>query len=42
MGKSCVPYKKMDDIPDELLGELKNKMTVDQWIEIYELALKKN
>ena len=41
MGKSCIRFKKMDEIPYELIGELVNKMTVDEWIETYENALKK-
>ena len=28
MGKSCIRFKKMDDIPYELLAELVGKMTV--------------
>lgn len=42
MGKSCIRFKKMDDIPYELLGELSTKMTVDEWIKNYESVLKKN
>lgn len=41
MGKSCVRFKKMDDIPFELIAELSKKMTVDEWINIYENNLKK-
>ncbi|MEL6557393.1 MAG: DUF1801 domain-containing protein [Bacteroidota bacterium] len=36
MGKSCVRLKKMDQMPYELIGELCTKMTVDEWIKIYE------
>lgn len=36
MGKSCVRFKKPEQIPLGLLGELASKMTVDQWIETYE------
>lgn len=36
MGKSCVRFKKMDDIPFELIAELSKKMPVDEWINIYE------
>lgn len=42
MGKSCVRFKYMDDIPFELVGELTRKMSVKQWIEIYEQNIKKN
>jgi uncharacterized protein YdhG (YjbR/CyaY superfamily) len=36
MGKSCIRFKKMDEIPYELIGELVSKMTVSDWISIYE------
>jgi uncharacterized protein YdhG (YjbR/CyaY superfamily) len=41
MGKSCIRFKNMDDIPYKLLGELASKMTVDEWIAIYESNFKK-
>lgn len=41
MGKSCIRFKKMDQIPYELLGELLTKMTVNQWIERYDAILTK-
>lgn len=41
MGKSCVRFKKMDDIPLELLAEVSKKMTVVDWINIYEANFKK-
>ena len=41
MGKSCVRFKKMDDIPYELIGELVRKMTPEQWIEMYEANVKR-
>lgn len=36
MGKSCIRFKWIDDIPFELIGELSGKMTAEDWIEIYE------
>jgi uncharacterized protein YdhG (YjbR/CyaY superfamily) len=42
MGKSCIRFKNMDDIPFELIGELTSKMTADEWIDLYETNLKKN
>ena len=36
MGKSCVRYKKPEDIPFELIGELASKITPDEWIRLYE------
>lgn len=41
MGKSCIRFKKLDQIPYELIGELMRKMTVKEWIAIYENDLKK-
>ena len=42
MGKSCIRFKKTEDIPFELIGALMKKMTVSDWIERYEmLYLKK-
>ena len=41
MGKSCVRFKYMDDIPYDLIGELMKKITVDEWIAKYEKAIKK-
>ena len=40
MGKSCIRFKKMDDIPFKLLGELFTKLSPDQWISIYEDRVK--
>lgn len=36
MGKSCIRFKKMDDVPYELIGELAAKVTVEDWIATYE------
>ncbi|MBK6362689.1 MAG: DUF1801 domain-containing protein [Saprospiraceae bacterium] len=41
MGKSCIRFNKIDDIPYKLIGELMQKMSVDDWINIYEKELKK-
>ena len=40
MGKSCMRYKKSEDIPFDLIGELASKMTVDDWIKLYETNFK--
>ncbi len=42
MGKSCVRYKKVEDIPYKLIGELCTKMTPDDWIECYTKLLKRS
>ncbi len=41
MGKSCIRFKKMDDIPYTLIGELAGKLTPQQWIDLYEKNLQK-
>ena len=41
MGKSCIRFKKIEEIPYEHIGELTSKMTCEEWIDIYETALKK-
>ena len=41
MGKSCIRFKKMNDIPLELLGQLVTKMSVQDWISMYEKNLKR-
>ncbi|MBC7722380.1 MAG: DUF1801 domain-containing protein [Pedobacter sp.] len=38
MGKGCVRFKKMDQIPFALIGELAAKISVNDWIEKYEAA----
>ena len=41
MGKSCIRFKKMNDIPVDLIGELMTKISTNDWIETYERVLKK-
>ena len=41
MGKSCIRFKKMDDIPFDLIAELSRKITVKQYIDDYEKVLKR-
>jgi hypothetical protein len=36
MGKSCIRFKKMDDIPYALIGQLMRKVSVKAWIGTYE------
>lgn len=36
MGKSCIRFKKPDQIPFELIAHLMQKMTVEDWISLYE------
>lgn len=39
MGKSCIRFKKMADIPYDLITELAGKMTPEAWIELYQYNL---
>lgn len=41
MGKSCIRFKKVDQIPYKLIGELAKKMTPKDWIALYEKNLKR-
>lgn len=41
MGKSCIRFKKPEHIPYALIGELVSKMSVRNWIDIYEEKYKK-
>ncbi|MBN8623357.1 MAG: DUF1801 domain-containing protein [Flavobacteriales bacterium] len=41
MGKSCIRFKKPDEIPFDLIAELCKKMSPKDWISIYEKMLNK-
>ena len=41
MGKSCMRYKKPDNIPFDLIGQLASKMSTDEWIARYEKNFKR-
>lgn len=41
MGKSCVRFKRLDDVPFDLIGELVSKMNPQEWITLYEKAILK-
>lgn len=41
MGKSCIRFKKPDQIPVDLIAELAGKMTPADWISLYEEKLQK-
>ncbi len=41
MGKSCIRFKKPENIPYELIGELMKKVSPDEWITVYETTFKK-
>ena len=35
MGKSCIRFKKAEEIPFELIAALMQKMSVQEWIDLY-------
>lgn len=41
MGKSCMRFKKQEDIPFDLIGELVAKISVEEWVATYEAAFLK-
>ena len=41
MGKSCIRFKNLNDIPYKLIAELCTKMTTKEWITLYEKNVKK-
>lgn len=41
-GKSCIRFKKPDQVPVELLAELCSKVTVADWIRMYESQFKRS
>lgn len=42
MGKSCIRFKKPDDIPFDLIAELVQKITPEDWVELYESQMKRD
>ena len=38
MGKSCVRFKKLDDLPLDLIGQAVARTSMEEWIGIYEAA----
>lgn len=41
MGKSCIRFKKPEHIPYALIGELVSKMSVKEWVYLYEHLYRK-
>lgn len=39
MGKSCVRFKKTDDIPFDLIAQLMQKITLEKYVATYEAIL---
>ncbi len=40
MGKSCVRFKKLNDVPLKVIGHAIKRVTVKKYIEFYENAIK--
>jgi uncharacterized protein YdhG (YjbR/CyaY superfamily) len=40
MGKSCIRFKNLDEIPFDLISDLVRKMSVQEWITLYESNIK--
>jgi hypothetical protein len=41
IGKSCIRFKKTDEIPFDLIAELVGKISPERWVELYESEIKK-
>jgi len=41
MGKSCIRFKDVARIPFSLIGKLTSRISVNEWIQIYESQLKR-
>jgi hypothetical protein len=41
MGKSCVRFKKLDDLPLDLIGEVIARTPMEEWIRVYRQSRKK-
>ncbi|MDX9808943.1 MAG: DUF1801 domain-containing protein [Sphaerochaetaceae bacterium] len=42
MGKSCIRFRNPKHVPYSLIGELCQKMTVSEYVSLYERSLKRN
>jgi len=41
MGKSCIRFKKLEDVPLDVVGAAINQVPVKKWVAIYEAAFKR-
>ena len=41
MGKGCIRFKKPENIPYQLIGELASKIKAEEWIALYEKNMKR-
>ncbi len=42
MGKCCVRFKTLDDLPLDLIGKVVSKVTPEEYIKLYEASRKKS
>jgi uncharacterized protein YdhG (YjbR/CyaY superfamily) len=42
MGKSCIRFKRVDDIPYDLIAELCRKITLEDFLEMYQSGINKS
>ena len=40
MGKSCVRFKTLDDLPLDVIGDLVSRVPMEKWISLYEQSRK--
>ena len=38
MGKACVRFNNLDDLPLDLIGEAVSRTTMEEWIRLYEAS----
>ncbi|MFD1632073.1 DUF1801 domain-containing protein [Pseudopedobacter beijingensis] len=41
IGKSCIRFKKPEQIPFSLIGELVQQIDIQQWVQLYKTKIKK-
>ena len=41
MGKCCIRFKRIDDIPYDLIGQLTAKVSLDEWLDYYQRQIPK-
>ena len=41
MGKSCIRFRRLDDLPLDLIGEAVSRTTVEEFIDIYKASRKR-
>ncbi len=39
MGRGCIRFKNLENIPYDLIGELMGKIPATEWIQLYEKTI---